>query len=291
MRVLVLILLLLFAGPGSEAFADSWVRTVQAPVYCAVDVDDVDAAVDWYRQLFDLEVIDDTTADDGRWRIVNLGSAAIAIEIIYDRRSTTQDEAVRARGFAKLGVSVPDVRQVADRIEAATGERPRVLEFERHGIFLVQLHDPEGNTIQLHSPILPAQPDEDVLLGLHRDVLRSHLESDLESWMASESQDYLSVNRGQLQSPSLEERRARLGPYLASTTFSEYRDLVEPVVRVSADGSMGWVACQVSMKGEQRTGEGNVEPITAVWAWIELYEKVDGNWMRVGNASSRLPRE
>ena len=60
--------------------------------------------------------------------------------------------------------------------------------------------------------------------------------------------------------------------------------MVDPVVRVSDDGTLGWVICQVKIAGSQ--GD---ESFSSVWAWIELYAKVDGTWKRVGNVSNRRP--
>ena len=259
-----------------------WVVSPEAPAYFAVDVVEMDAAIAWYTQALGLEVLSDTTAEGGLWRIANLGREEILIELIFDRRSSALGEGDRVHGLAKVGFSVPDVRLVADRVEADTGERPRVLDFESGGIRLIQLHDPEGNIIQLHSPLSDEPEDEQVLLQLHRDVLRYHMEGDLESWMAGESEDYVSANRGEISRPSVEDRRARLEPYLTATTFTKYRDVVEPVVRVSEDGTLGWVICQIEIEGE-RGGE----EIGSEWAWIELYAKQDGEWRRVGNVSNR----
>ena len=272
----------------TEASADEpWVQNAEGPVYFAVDVSDIDAAAAWYWTLFGVDVIDDTTADDGRWRIANLGNDTFAIELIWDRRSSAADDGARHHGFRKLGIGVSDVRAVADRVEATTGERPRIVEFERHGLRLLQLHDPDGNTIQLQSPLEDTESDEAILLRMHRDVIRFHLDNDVESWLASEGDDYVSANGGGITFPTLEERRAQRGPYLARTTFTEYRDLVDPVIRVSDDGTLGWVICQVQMAGTQRGEDGDAVPIGSVWAWIELYEKHDGAWRLIGNVSNR----
>jgi uncharacterized glyoxalase superfamily protein PhnB len=280
MRVLFVILLL---ATLPATFAEQpWIETPGAPAYFAVDVSDVDAAIEWYSRTFGAELLDDNTAEDGRWRIANLRSGAFAIELIQDRRSTPVEEGARHHGLVKVGVSVDDVRLVADRVAETTGERPRVLDFEQHDIRLIQLKDPEGNTVQLHSPLTTKPDGRQLLLQMHRDVLRFHLQNDLDSWMANESEDYISANRGEISRPSIAERRARLQPYLDATTFTEYRDLVEPEVRISDDGSMGWLVCQV-----QVSGKSGGEEFDMVWAWIELYEKQDGAWKRVGNVSNR----
>jgi predicted enzyme related to lactoylglutathione lyase len=261
---------------------EAWIRSPQAPTYFAVDVADVDVAVEWYTRAFGVSLVDDNTADDGRWRIANLASASVAIEIIYDRRSSALDDGARVHGLRKLGVAVPDVRVIADRVESDTGDLPEVIEFEEHSIRLIQLRDPEGNVIQLHSPLQVDRSDEAVLLEMHRDVLLYHISGDIESWLATESDQYVSANRGEISYPTIEERRARLKPYLDATTFHEYRDVVEPVVRVYDDGSLGWVICEVQMLGEQ-----NGEEISGAWAWVELYANDGDGWLRVGNVSNR----
>lgn len=149
MTALTLVLLTLFARTPP---AEPWVTTVVGPQYFAVSVADVDRAVAWYGRVFALETLDDTTDDDGRWRIVNLTNAHLFIEIIGDSRD---GPAGRVRGFCKVGFQVPDVDAVADRIAESTGERPRVIDFDRHGVRVLQLEDPEGNIIQLTSPIYP----------------------------------------------------------------------------------------------------------------------------------------
>lgn len=133
------------------------------------------------------------------------------------------------------------------------------------------------------------EPDAAELLRLHEQVLQAHLEGDLEAWLDDESEDYVLANRGEITRPTRQERAEQIGPYLDSTRFSEYRDLVPPVVRVSDDGSLGWVIAQVRVAGEQTAADGTTRSFETVWAWIELYENRDGRWLRVGNVSNRRP--
>jgi len=136
---------------------EPWIQSVETPQYFAVVVNDVDLSVAWYKQVFGLTQLRDESADDNSWRIVNLSNASVFVEIIEDNRNrTTPGRRIPKNefyGFAKVGFSVLNVVDVADRVEAATNNRPRVLDFEQFGIQLIQLHDPEGNTIQLSSPM------------------------------------------------------------------------------------------------------------------------------------------
>ncbi len=133
---------------GSEG---PWVESIESPQYFAVSVEDIEQAVAWYQSAFGLEVLDGSSDDQGAWRIVNLHRDGLSVELIYDSRDAPKSG--RTQGVAKVGFRVSDVRKVADRVEKATGERPRVLDFSAHGIRLIQLRDPEDNVIQLTSPL------------------------------------------------------------------------------------------------------------------------------------------
>lgn len=127
-----------------------WVENLGSPQYFAVLVQDVNESAQWYSSVFGLVELDRSKADDDAWQIVNLKNDHLSVEIIRDNRAQKVE---RAQGFFKVGFQVPDVVLVADRVEEATGERPRIVEYAPHQIRILQLKDPDGNTIQLHSPL------------------------------------------------------------------------------------------------------------------------------------------
>jgi len=131
--------------------------------------------------------------------------------------------------------------------------------------------------------------DEETLRQRHADVLRAHRESNVDLLLVDAVEDFVLANRGEIGRPTLEERRARFNSYLGRTRFDEYRDLTEPVVRVSKDGTLGWVIAQVRAKGVQKSDAGAAEPIAFQSAWIELYEKRAGRWVAIGNVSNFKP--
>ena len=135
-------------GAVAQDSSEVWVDGIGAPQYVAVLVEDVDKSVQWYSAAFGLRELDGSQADDGSWQIVNLTNEHLFVEIIRDDRAQDVD---RARGFFKVGFRVPDVEVVADRVMQATGERPRVIDFPRHEVRILQLRDPDGNIIQLSS--------------------------------------------------------------------------------------------------------------------------------------------
>jgi len=132
----------------------------------------------------------------------------------------------------------------------------------------------------------PAISDEESLRALHAKVLRAHRESNVDLLLEGAADDFIQANRGEIRRPTLEERRARFAGYLGRTTFEVYRDLAEPIVKVSRDGTLGWVIAQVEGRGVQATEAGAKEPVEFVSAWIELYEKRGGRWVSIGNLSN-----
>lgn len=138
----------------------------------------------------------------------------------------------------------------------------------------------------LWGPVVLAATDSDQLRALHEKVIQAHLKNDVELLLEDEAADYVVAGRGEVTRPTLAERRARLGPYLQRTTFHEYRDLQEPIVKVSQDGAMGFVVVQVRASGTQVDGKGGTHSLLFTSAWIELYEKREGRWYRTGNVSN-----
>ena len=131
--------------------------------------------------------------------------------------------------------------------------------------------------------------DVAALLAIHQTILAAHLEGKVEPWMATEADRIVSANNGVISYPEKAARAAGRAGYLARTRFTVYRDLREPIVTVSADGTLGWLIAEVEVKGMQHDDAGVEAPIEATWAWIELYEKQAGAWKGVGNVSNRRP--
>ena len=131
--------------------------------------------------------------------------------------------------------------------------------------------------------------DADEILKIHEALLAAHLANNIKGVLAAEADTILVVGRGEVRLASKEERIRQFGRYLERSEFEQYRDVIPPIIRVSADGTMGWLVAQVRIVGDE-TGDGGARvPIESTWAWIELYEKREGRWVRIGEVSSLKP--
>lgn len=126
--------------------------------------------------------------------------------------------------------------------------------------------------------------DEKALLALHQQVIDAHKNIELEAWLESGVEPFISANRGVISYPSKAARTKMFQGYIGSTKFEYYRDMVPPIVRVSKDGTLGWVIVQVEAKGVRGDQEYGFQS-----AWVELYEKRAGIWANIGNVSNFKP--
>lgn len=130
------------------------------------------------------------------------------------------------------------------------------------------------------------------LASAHERTLAAHRQSDVRLLLADAAERSVVSGRGTLRETGRSELAARLSPYLEGIRFSRYEDVVVPVVAVSADGTLGWLACQIEAAGSSRVAklaDGSPEPIAYGFSWVELYARNEERWQAIGNASSPLP--
>jgi hypothetical protein len=228
--------------------------------------------------------------------------AAVTVDGVSFRRNTRRWEAGpdpdsdRAAMYAfleKRGYRIPDgaIRvRLVHVPESNRREELMVVYAEAPGSAEADVQRRAAEGLQIVATSVGRAPsDAEQLLALHEEILRAHRESNIDVLLAAEEDDYVVANRGEITRPDRKTRREGLGPYLRQTRFSRYVDKVPPIVKVSSDGTLGWVIVQVEARGEQTTSTGTVKPVEFVSAWIELYEKRNGRWVRVGNVSNFKP--
>lgn len=120
------------------------------------------------------------------------------------------------------------------------------------------------------------------LLVLHRKNVEAHLNNNADYLVQGVSKDFISVNNGKVNFPSIEELRKNYSNYLESTEFSLYEDQMDPIIGFSDDGSIGWSIVRVSVKGKSR----NKHDLDFTCAWITLYKRCKDSWLRIIEVSS-----
>ena len=132
--------------------------------------------------------------------------------------------------------------------------------------------------------------DEQKLLRLHRITMDDHLFGRTQQMRRSQGDSMAIVSDGEVYTVSSDEAGAMLERIMASRDYVVEDDLIKPLVSISEDGTLSWLIAQVAAKGirfdENRQPTG---PLEFVSSWVELYEKIEGEWRRKGIASTFRP--
>lgn len=129
------------------------------------------------------------------------------------------------------------------------------------------------------------------LLQLHKQGREAHFKTDVELLLADNPEEFVSVSAGKINRPRKADTRKMFTEYFRGAKYFEWDDIEEPIVRVSKDGSMGWMITRVRVRRVQKDKSGREVEEKFVYAGIMTYEKRDGKWMRVANVSTFEPQK
>jgi hypothetical protein len=102
----------------------------------------------------------------------------------------------------------------------------------------------------------------------HERVMAAHRASDAELLTADAADRSIVSGRGMLSETRRDEQLTRMRGYLGSVRFSRYEDTQAPVIAMSADGTLAWLACEMEAEGV-RNADGKSEPLA--YAFSDLH--------------------
>jgi hypothetical protein len=130
------------------------------------------------------------------------------------------------------------------------------------------------------------QADAAELLYRHALSREAHFRTDARLLLADGAGEFLSVNGGRVSRLTPDEQLTFFNGYFEGAVYHEWDDVEPPIVRVSADGSMGWVITRTRVRRTQKDTSGSDKETRFVYAGIMTYEKREGRWVRVANVST-----
>jgi hypothetical protein len=138
-------------------------------------------------------------------------------------------------------------------------------------------------------PAVDLEKERAELLKQHRLARDAHFKRDATALVSNFAEETIYLRDGRVETHRREESLRRFEKYLASAEFTEWDDLMPPVIRISPDGKMAWMV--VRLRGKYtRTGEnGEKSAEEFVCSWMSIYEKRNGRWTYVANASTFQP--
>jgi hypothetical protein len=125
--------------------------------------------------------------------------------------------------------------------------------------------------------------DQVQVYRLHRKLLAAHCLGDADLMAELSAAEILIAGRGNLLWSSDNETRDRFKSVFQRVDYTEYHDIVLPVIEVSQAADIGWIGVNVRAIGSDiSTGTAFDDQ----WAWIMLVKKIDDVWVHAGNASN-----
>ncbi len=124
------------------------------------------------------------------------------------------------------------------------------------------------------------------LLALHREERRAHFEHDVKFLLAHVAPQLLDVRDGRVNRMSRDDVRDKFVEYFKNAQFSAWDDVEPPIVRVSADGTIGWMIVRVRIAYTETFAAGKTTNENSVGAWMSSYEKQNGTWIMTAVTST-----
>ena len=105
-----------------------------------------------------------------------------------------------------------------------------------------------------------------------------HFGKDSVSFAQQMSEAYVSVNRGLITRPSIQDNISRYNSYFSAVEFVKWDDLNPPVIRFSDDGSMAYTVVDKEVIVEYKISETETILDSGYYAWVAIYKKQAEGW-------------
>ncbi len=123
------------------------------------------------------------------------------------------------------------------------------------------------------------------LRAAHEAARRAHLEGNAELMAPGMADQMVLVTNGNLSVNPKEKMISFFKGYFARVKYLEWSDAAPPIITVSPDGQMGWMAVKVRARYiEQAKPEAAEKAFKS--SWIATYQRVGCEWKMTGNSSA-----
>ena len=132
--------------------------------------------------------------------------------------------------------------------------------------------------------ICPATNARAELLALHEATRQAHLRGDAAPIAAATADQLLLAENGALRTQSKAEVAQFFAGYFKRVRYRQWRDVSPPVVTISPDGEMAWMAVEVEAQYTRadKPAEGEKRFKSS---WIATYKRDKCAWRMTGIAS------
>ncbi|HEY2721220.1 MAG TPA: hypothetical protein VGI82_05825 [Chitinophagaceae bacterium] len=122
------------------------------------------------------------------------------------------------------------------------------------------------------------EKEKQEILKLEAEQRTFHLTKNARLFTNLFSDNFLSINKGVVDSPSRQESFEKFDEYFKRVEFVKWEDDHEPIIHFSDDGSLAYVVVQKIVIVKMPRGTGNASNDTTHFAWLNIYKKTDKGW-------------
>lgn len=127
------------------------------------------------------------------------------------------------------------------------------------------------------------EKEKQALLQLHQRAREAHLKGDA-ALLAADASEFLELSRGEMHRVTRDDLREMFTRIFKSRRYHTWDDATPPVVHVSKDGQMAWMAVHITARLTMLEPETRDRAFQS--SWIATYEKQGGKWKMVAISSS-----
>lgn len=128
--------------------------------------------------------------------------------------------------------------------------------------------------------VLQDEKNDDLreLLRLHKQAQTAHLTYNAELFIELFADNLTQLARGNVITRNRAENLARFKNYFSSYKFIEWEDIKPPIIKISKDGTLAAITVEKRVRGTYKNEMGEEETDHTIFAWLEVWEKIDGKW-------------
>jgi hypothetical protein len=130
------------------------------------------------------------------------------------------------------------------------------------------------------------EAERESLLAILESDRQAHLETDAQRLVSNLADTLIDVADGEIERESRGDVEKSFASYLEGAEYHAWDDVVPPIVRMSDDLSMAWVARKVRVERDEPDGQGGMRRTRFTAAWIATYEKRASAWKMTAVAST-----
>ncbi len=123
------------------------------------------------------------------------------------------------------------------------------------------------------------EDDVQAIMVLHDAQRDYHFDKNAEDFALQMAEDLISLNRGQVSTPTYEDHIRRYNRYFSAVEFEIWDDSREPVIRFSEDRSLAYTIVEKDVVLHYPDEKGAILRDSVHYAWLAIYRKGDtGAW-------------